>query len=51
MDIVLTIDGIHILVDVVIIDSILANLVSQPVFSWEVTMTIVAFAKVVSYHN
>jgi hypothetical protein len=45
MDILLTTDGIHILVNVVIIDLILANLVSQPTFSWGVIVTIVAFTK------
>jgi hypothetical protein len=51
MDIVLTTNDIHTLVDVLIIDLILANFVSKPTFSWGVIMTIVAFAKVVSYHK
>jgi hypothetical protein len=51
MDIMFTTNGIHTLVDVIIVDPILANLVSQPAFSWGMIVTIIAFAKVVSYHN
>jgi hypothetical protein len=48
MDIVLTKDDIHTLVNVVIIDLILANLVSQPTFSWGVTVTITKKGSVIS---
>ncbi len=40
-------NGIHILVDVVIIDSICANVVLRTVFSRGMAMMIVAHAKVV----
>jgi hypothetical protein len=47
MNIVLIADGIHILVDVVIIDPICANVVLRAAFSSGVAMMIVVDAKVV----
>jgi hypothetical protein len=49
MDIVFTIIGIHTLADVVIVDPICANLVSQVVFSQRMMMTIVIQVKIVSF--
>jgi hypothetical protein len=51
MDIVLTIGGIHTLANVIIVDSIHADLVSLGASFGGVAMTIAAHAKVVSYHD
>ncbi len=51
VDIVFTISGIYTLANLVIIDLIRANLVSCVTYSQGMAMTIVAQAKIVSYHN
>jgi len=47
--IVFTTNGTHILADVIIVDPICVNLVSQAVFFQRMTMTNVVQAKIVSY--
>jgi hypothetical protein len=51
VDIVLTTNGTHTFVDVVIVDLTCANLVSQAPYSQGMVTTIVAKAKVVSYRD
>lgn len=51
MDIVFIANGIHTLADVVIVNSIRANLVSQATSYWGVITTIATQAKIVSYRN
>jgi hypothetical protein len=51
MDIVFIADGIHTLVDIVIIDPTHAHLVSQVTSSQGMVVTIAAQAKLVSYYN
>jgi hypothetical protein len=51
MDIVLIANGIRILPDVIIVNSIRANLVSRATSYWGVITTIATQAKIVSYRN
>jgi hypothetical protein len=48
---VLTIDGIHIFVNVIIIDLTCVNFISQAVFFRGIVVTIATQAKVVSYSD
>jgi hypothetical protein len=49
MNIVFTTNGIHTLADIVIVDPICANLVSQAVFSLRMMTTIVIQVKIMSF--
>ncbi len=51
VDIVFTTNGTHTLTDVIIVDPICANLVSQVIFFQRMTIMIVAHAKFVSYYD
>ncbi len=51
MDIVFIGDGIHILANVIIVDSTHVDFVSQVISSKEMIATIIVHAKVVSYCN